>query len=81
MNDKDILATLESIFRDTLDNEDIVLTETTSAADIDEWDSLANVQLVVEIESELGIRFNSEEITSWQNVGDMVKSISRLSQN
>lgn len=73
-NDK-ILAKLQEIYRDVLDNDDIVLTEATTANDIEEWDSLANVQLVVEIEGEFGIRFTSAEIPSWKNVGDMVACI------
>lgn len=58
-----------------MDNEDIVLTETTTANDIDEWDSLTQVQLVVAIEKTLGIKFTSAEITSWPNVGAMVDCI------
>ncbi|MDO4319839.1 MAG: acyl carrier protein [Bacteroidales bacterium] len=73
-NDK-ILAKLQEIYRDVLDNEDIVLTTATTANDIEEWDSLANVQLVVEIEGEFGIRFTSAEIPSWKNVGDMIACI------
>jgi len=70
-----ILAKLQEIYRDVLDNDDIVLTPATTADDIEEWDSLANVQLVVEIEGEFGIRFTSAEIPSWRNVGDMIACI------
>ena len=70
-----ILAKLQQIYRDVLDNDDIVLTPATTADDIEEWDSLANVQLVVEIEGEFGIRFTSAEIPSWRNVGDMIACI------
>lgn len=75
MDKTEILERLQEIFRDTLDNEDIFLDGTTCATDIEEWDSLANVQLVVAIEHEFGIRFTSSEIPSWKNVGDMVDSI------
>lgn len=75
MTESEILAKLQEIFRDVLDCEDIVLAEHTSAADIEEWDSLANVQLIVEIEHEFGVRFTSVEIPSWKNVGDMIGSI------
>lgn len=77
MTIQEITAKLQEIFRDVLDNDSIVLTDTTSAADIEEWDSLANVQLVVEIEGEFGIRFTSAEIPSWKNVGDMARCISQ----
>lgn len=77
MDKSQIIGKLQEIFRDILDNEEIVLTETTSAKDIEEWDSLSNVQLVVGIEDEFGIRFTSAEIPSWKNVGDMVDSLEK----
>lgn len=80
MDKSQIIGKLQEIFRDILDNEEIVLTETTSAKDIEEWDSLSNVQLVVGIEDEFGIRFTSAEIPSWKNVGDMVECISKKLQ-
>lgn len=75
MDTPSIIAKLQEIFRDVLDNDEIVLTPATSASDIEEWDSLANVQLVVEIEGEFGIRFTSAEIPSWKNIGDMATCI------
>ena len=80
MDKSQIIGKLQEIFRDILDNEEIVLTETTSAKDIEGWDSLSNVQLVVGIEDEFGIRFTSAEIPSWKNVGDMVECISKKLQ-
>jgi len=75
MERKDIYERIENIFREILDDEDIVLFDTTVADDIDGWDSLTHVQLVVAIEKELGIRFTSREILSWKNVGQMVDTI------
>lgn len=75
MTDKELLNKLQEIYRDVLDNEEIVLTPESNASEIDEWDSLSNVQLIVEIERELGIRFSSAEIPSWKNVGDMIETI------
>lgn len=75
METKDIVLKLQEIFRDVLDNENIVLAESTCANDIEEWDSLANVQLIVAIERDFDIRFTSIEIPSWKNVGDMVNCI------
>lgn len=75
MERTEILSKLRDIFRDVLDNEEITLAETTSANDIEEWDSLANVQLIVEVESEFGIRFTSTEIMSWKNIGDWISCI------
>ena len=50
MDKKDVMTEVEEIFRDVLDNDDIELTEETTSADIDEWDSLSHIQLVVAIE-------------------------------
>lgn len=75
MTQTEIIQQLQEIFRDVLDNESIVLSDTTCAADIEEWGSLANVQLIVEIESELGVRFTSGELISWKNVGEMARCI------
>jgi acyl carrier protein len=72
-----ILEQLNDIFIDVLENDDIVLTEETTAADIDEWDSLNHIQLVVAIEKHFKIRFTSKEIQSWKNVGELVNSISQ----
>ncbi len=75
MNRNRILLSIQDIFCDILDDEDIVLTNETSANDIEEWDSLSHVQLIVAIEHEFGVRFSSEEIPSWKNVGDIISSV------
>lgn len=75
MEQNEILVKVQDIFRDTLDNEDIVLTLQTSANDVDDWDSLSHILLVVAIEKELKIKFTSKEILSWDNVGEMIESI------
>lgn len=71
-----ILSETEEVFRDILDNEDIVLCDGTTADDIDEWDSLTHIQLVVAIEKHFKIKFTSREILSWKNVGEMIDTIS-----
>lgn len=77
MERTEILAKVQEIFRDVLDNEDIVLTNETTADDIDEWDSLVHIQLVVAIEKYFSIKFTSKEILSWNNVGEIINSIER----
>ena len=71
----EILKTLTTIFRDVLDNESITINENSSADDIEEWDSLSHIQLVVAIEKHYKIKFATSEIQKWKNVGDMCKSI------
>ena len=67
---------VELLFGDVLDDDNIVLTNETTADDVEEWDSLNHIQLVVAIEKKFGIRFLSHEIRSWNNVGELVNSIS-----
>lgn len=75
MERNQILAEVQEIFRDTLDNEEITLTDATTANDVEEWDSLTHIQLIVAIEKHFRIKFTSKEILSWQNVGEMVDCI------
>ena len=70
-----IYEKLNGIFRDVLDNEDIELADSTTAADIEEWDSLSHIQLIVAIEKGFGVKFTSLEIMRWKNVGEMVDSL------
>lgn len=76
MERKELFKKVNEIFIDALDlEEDIILEETTKAADVEEWDSLNHIQLVVAIEKHFKIRFTSKEIQSWKNVGEMIDSI------
>lgn len=75
MDKNQILEEVQEIFRDVLDNEDIVLEDATTADDIEEWDSLSHIQLIVAIEKHFKIKFTSKEILSWQNVGEMLDTI------
>ncbi len=75
MERNEVFTRLNNIFRDVLENEDIELTDSTIAEDIEEWDSLSHIQLVVAVEKSFGIKFTSLEIMKWKNVGEMVDSI------
>lgn len=75
MERQEVYKKLNEIFEETLDLEGIELTDESSANDIEEWDSLANIQLVIAIQKAFNIKFNSTEILTWNNVGDMVNCI------
>lgn len=75
MDKSEILLKVQDIFRDVLDEDGIVLEEYTTANDVEEWDSLTHIQLIVAIEKSFKIKFLSKEILSWKNVGEMVDSI------
>lgn len=75
MERSEIYDKLNEIFRDVLDNDEIELTDASKADDIEEWTSLTHIQLIVEIEKAFNLRFTSDEILEWNNVGEMVDSI------
>ena len=75
MEKNQILEEVQEIFREVLDNEDIELNNESTADDIDEWDSLTHIQLIVAIEKHFKIKFTSKEILSWQTVGQLVDCI------
>ena len=77
MERKEIFEKLTVIFRDVMDNDEIVLEDNTSANDIEEWDSLAHVQLTERIESEFGLKFSAKELASWVDVGEMVDAMEK----
>ncbi len=72
-----IKETLQEIFRDILDLDDLVLEDETSASDIEEWDSLAHINLVVAIEREYNIKFALGELQDLKNIKDMIKLIEK----
>ena len=80
MEQQDILLAVNEIFKEVLDNDQIVLSADTTADDIEEWDSLNHIQLVVAIEKHFKQRFTSTEIQQWKNVGEMCAAIQRRIQ-
>ena len=77
MERTDILNQVQDVFRDELELDDLVLNDETTADDVEEWDSLSHVQLVVALEKHFNIKFTSREILSWDNVGDLIDCISQ----
>lgn len=75
MNRSVILAKLQVIFKEELANNDLAITEESSANNVNGWDSLSHIQLISAIEDEFDISFSSKEIMSWKNVGEMIDSI------
>ena len=75
MERSEIFKKLDEIFCDVLDLDEVELTDESRADDIEEWDSLSHIQLIVAIEKEFGIKFTSLEIMKWKNVGEMVDTI------
>lgn len=76
MNKTEIHESVQKIFRDVFDEEELSITETTNAEDIEDWDSLAQVRLTVAIEKKFGIKFDFGELAALHNVGEMLDLIS-----
>ena len=75
MTREEVYVKLNEVFRDVFDDEDIIVTDTTTANDIDDWDSLEHINLIVAIEDCFGMKFNMGEVTTMKNVGAMVDII------
>lgn len=66
---------LNEIFCEVFDDDDIRISEETTANDVDGWDSLSHVNLIVTIESKFNIRFSQKELLTFKNVGDLLAAI------
>ena len=75
MTREEVYERLNEVFRDVFDDEDITVNDATTADDIEDWDSLEHINLVVAVEKEFGIKFNMGEVNSFKNVGEMVDII------
>lgn len=73
MNDRNILtARLAEVFHDIFDDDSIELRDDMTAKDVEEWDSLNHITLVLAVEKEFGVRLNAAEVGSLANVGAMI---------
>ena len=71
----EIYRRLNPVFEDVFDEDDIVVTAETTANDISEWDSLRHIRLIIAIEKEFGIKFQTSEVNDFKNVGELVNMI------
>jgi acyl carrier protein len=73
----DILTELNTVFRQVFDDSSLTVSRTTTANDIDEWDSLTHMNLVVAVELKFGVKFALGELQSLKNVGDLADAVQR----
>lgn len=78
MNEQQIFDAVQNIFRDNFDDDSLVLTRETTADDIEDWDSLEQINLLTAIERRFGIKFKLEDVRGLQNVGDLLDLVQRL---
>lgn len=75
MTRSEVFDGLNEVFRDVFDDEEITVGEETTAKDIEDWDSLEHINLVVAIEKKFEMKFTMGEVTTMKNVGEMVDII------
>jgi len=75
MTREEVFEKLNEVFRDVFDDEDITVSDETTAADIEDWDSLEHINLIVAVERAFGIKFTMGETTGLKNVGEMADKI------
>ena len=72
---EEIYERLNEVFRDVFDDDSIEVNEDTTAADIEDWDSLNHITLIDAVESEFGVHFTMGEVSGMKNVGEMAQII------
>ncbi|MDC0136415.1 acyl carrier protein [Sulfitobacter sp.] len=80
MDDAKILSDLETIIRELFDDYDGPVSADLNASEVEQWDSLGNVQFMVMIEKMMSVRFEMGEIQSLQNLGALVELIKKKSK-
>lgn len=75
MTREQVLEKIRSILSDVLGEDDLSLTEKTTADEVENWDSVNHVKLLIGLESDLGIQFEAEEVSTAENVGQLIDVI------
>lgn len=72
---RDVRTELTGVFRNVFDDEGIVIKDETTAKDIDGWDSLTNIDLVVAVEKHFKIKLTTRDVAGLKNVGELIKLV------
>ena len=75
MTDEELYEQLNEVFRDVFDDEEITVTATTTAKDIEDWDSLEHINLINAVEQKFGVKFSIGQIVEMKNVGDLARLV------
>ena len=78
MDKNEIFEAVQQIFRDNFDDEELVITRETCADDVEDWDSLEQINLLTAMEKKFGLKFNLSDVRNLENVGDLLDLIERL---
>ncbi len=77
MTREEVMERINRIFRDNFDDESLVIVDETNAEDIEDWDSLEHINLVMAMEKDFGLKFSLKEVGELANVGEMADLILR----
>ena len=77
MQQDEITARLTGIFRKTFDDDRLEVTHEMTAADVEAWDSLSHINLILAIERGFDIRLTTREVRGMKNVGDLIETVAR----
>lgn len=77
MTNEEIMAGVVSIFREVFDDDELTLTAGTTADDVEEWDSVSHIQILLAVEESFGLHLRTGDVATLKNVGDLVDLISR----
>ena len=75
MSREEVFERVTDIFRDVFDDDELVISDSTNSEDIEDWDSLEHIQLIVGMEKEFKVKFDIKTVKSLENVGQMVDLI------
>lgn len=75
MTREEVYEKLNEVFRDVFDDDSITVSDSTTADDIEDWDSLEHINLIIAVERCFGIKFTMGEVTGMRDVGEMADII------
>ena len=78
MTEQAILEAVQEIFRDNFDDDTLVITRETCADDIEDWDSLEQINLLTAIEKKFSIKFKLADVRYLKDVGDLLDLVARM---
>ncbi len=77
MSREEIFETVQEIFRDVFDDDELMISDRTNSDEIEDWDSLEHISLIVSMEKAFSMKFDIKEVNQLENVGEMIDLIKR----
>lgn len=77
MTREELLTAVTEILRDIFDDDELIVTEETCSDDVEDWDSLEQINILVAIQERFGIQFSLDDVKGLENVGETLDLIER----